>query len=626
MSDLIKKIKIKKQDGTFTDYIPIGAEAQNVSTSDGESVQLKLNKKPYYYDTVADMKADIKLKAGDMAVTLGYYEINDGGGAKYYIIDTPDETKYQETVNSLYAELIIKDNVNVKQFGAYGNKINDDSNAFNNAIKYFKNKTLYIPDGDYLISQTINVPFDVSLEGLGSIPNLYYSGNNIFISINGHEKKADESGTVVSNDKNEKKPILKNLHLETIYQSNELGVSGTTGILLNTNNNTQISRSFIENVEIFRFENGLSFNPYNIYIMTFNNLTFRKNNNAIITGTSSSNSGEKMTFNNCLFDSNKIVLSLNNTSALHWYFRNCSLDFNTCFIYSPEKSNCDLRLSNSHYETFDNSGVEIHGLIYGAISSLIIKDNVFYTRSNESLINNINNNVMFVSFISNKFDFPGEEYNNYNIENQYIVLPKSNNNIFALNNIQTLQGIPINYFNSKLRYNSGIGTVGNLSVSDKKLMDSSNKYIGWDIDELTNISSQYLTEINPITNFQEIKLINTENDLKSSATLTSQFIEINPNMHNLNLWLSLKNVTHYTINQYFYDENQEYITHSRIFDQDLDYNSIIADKLTILPRVLATRFSNVNIANKCKYVKFKITISNEYMENNNMSLCLFYVD
>ena len=47
MSDRIKKIKVKKQDGTFSDYIPIGADAENIDTTDGESVQLKLNKKPY---------------------------------------------------------------------------------------------------------------------------------------------------------------------------------------------------------------------------------------------------------------------------------------------------------------------------------------------------------------------------------------------------------------------------------------------------------------------------------------------------------------------------------------------------------------------------------------------------
>ena len=44
MADLIKKIKIKKEDGTYTDYIPIGAEAKNISTKEGESVQAYIDR------------------------------------------------------------------------------------------------------------------------------------------------------------------------------------------------------------------------------------------------------------------------------------------------------------------------------------------------------------------------------------------------------------------------------------------------------------------------------------------------------------------------------------------------------------------------------------------------------
>lgn len=134
MGDLIKKIKIKKQDGTFTDYIPIGAEAQNVDV-DGESVTYKLNKKPYYYDTVADMKADTKLKAGDMAITLGYYEPNDGGGGEYKIINgtyTADGGSYHSLNNGLFAELIIKNGeICYNQFGARGDGHSEDWNKIN---------------------------------------------------------------------------------------------------------------------------------------------------------------------------------------------------------------------------------------------------------------------------------------------------------------------------------------------------------------------------------------------------------------------------------------------------------------------------------------------------------------
>lgn len=138
MSDLVKKIKIKKQDGTFTDYIPIGAEAQNVDV-DGESVAYKLNKKPYYYNSVADMKADTKLKAGDMAITLGYYEANDGGGAEYKIVNgthTDDGGSYHELENELFAELIINHVLDVRQFGAKSDANSDSSDALNAALNF----------------------------------------------------------------------------------------------------------------------------------------------------------------------------------------------------------------------------------------------------------------------------------------------------------------------------------------------------------------------------------------------------------------------------------------------------------------------------------------------------------
>lgn len=39
MSDRIKKIKVKKADGSMTDYIPIGADAENIDTNNGTNVQ-----------------------------------------------------------------------------------------------------------------------------------------------------------------------------------------------------------------------------------------------------------------------------------------------------------------------------------------------------------------------------------------------------------------------------------------------------------------------------------------------------------------------------------------------------------------------------------------------------------
>lgn len=175
MADLIKKVKIMQQDGTFTDYIPLGADAINVKTEDGISVENKLNKKPYYYNTVADMKADNSLKVGDMTVTLGYYEANDGGGATYKITDEQSQIDYQEELNNgYYATFILKDYLVPEMLGAKGDGTTDDTTAIQNAINaaYSGKGQLNFMDKTYLVTDSL-----ILYNGL------YIEGNNAILKI-----------------------------------------------------------------------------------------------------------------------------------------------------------------------------------------------------------------------------------------------------------------------------------------------------------------------------------------------------------------------------------------------------------------------------------------------------------
>lgn len=124
--DRIKKLKIKKADGTFSDYIPVGTDALYVDLDNGDNVQDAIddikNKSAKYYDTVAAMKADENLRIGDMAVTKGYYEVNDGIGQKYFIrqrVESDDESN---------KEIIILSTSLIAQ------KINEGSNIYKHKI------------------------------------------------------------------------------------------------------------------------------------------------------------------------------------------------------------------------------------------------------------------------------------------------------------------------------------------------------------------------------------------------------------------------------------------------------------------------------------------------------------
>lgn len=175
MSDRIKKIKVKKADGSMTDYIPIGVDAENVDFDNGYkldnivgsinpdesgSIAAQLSKSIRYYDCVADMKADTTLNGGGAARTLGYYEPGDGGDAIYNIVEdntlVDDGGSVHDLDNGLKAMLIIINNIiNVKQFGVYGDNIHDDTAKIQKALNKATNITAYFPIGTYLISDAL---------------------------------------------------------------------------------------------------------------------------------------------------------------------------------------------------------------------------------------------------------------------------------------------------------------------------------------------------------------------------------------------------------------------------------------------------------------------------------------
>lgn len=112
----------------------------------------------FYFDTVNDMKTT-NLKSGDIAVTLGYYEPNDGGGAIYEISDESSVNNYQEELeNAKYANLMTNSIINILQLGYIPNDNTQNiKSAFDliNSLSIANEKpfTLYLPVGHWYTSE-----------------------------------------------------------------------------------------------------------------------------------------------------------------------------------------------------------------------------------------------------------------------------------------------------------------------------------------------------------------------------------------------------------------------------------------------------------------------------------------
>lgn len=191
------------KDGTDTIdlgyYLPknlIAEEAQERKNKDDE-LQRKLNS--IFCDNVEQMKS-LDLSDGDTCITLGYYSVNDGGGAIYKIRtksneDVEDNGSIHFIGDSLVAELIIENGeINVKQFGAKGDGETDDLQSIQNAINFYNNIVGNKKD-TYLISSNLTIenknisnlnikcnPFEV-VAGNTYKQAFDITGNNEFINV-----------------------------------------------------------------------------------------------------------------------------------------------------------------------------------------------------------------------------------------------------------------------------------------------------------------------------------------------------------------------------------------------------------------------------------------------------------
>jgi hypothetical protein len=132
--------------------------------------------------------------------------------------------------------------INVKDYGAVGDSTTDNTTAIRNAILAGAGGTIYFPKGNYIISDTLNIPKSCKILGNGGLApytgtggtnpvGSYQGGNSVIIQTNGAK-----SAFVVSADGTSFDGV-------TIKHSGATATAGA-GILIYKGNSTRINNVF----------------------------------------------------------------------------------------------------------------------------------------------------------------------------------------------------------------------------------------------------------------------------------------------------------------------------------------------------------------------------------------------
>lgn len=124
------------------------------------------------FNTVNDLKNSLFLISGSFAKTLGYYEINDGGEAIYFITSSLNSNETENDLdiiklnNGLYAHLVYNSILNVKQFGMFCDNTNDDGDLLQNIINFAdEGDIISFPNSMIKIGKEIEITKPITLKG-----------------------------------------------------------------------------------------------------------------------------------------------------------------------------------------------------------------------------------------------------------------------------------------------------------------------------------------------------------------------------------------------------------------------------------------------------------------------------
>lgn len=185
------KLNEMAEDGTLAKIIneDIFKELNDKTAQNTSDINIINSNKINYVNNIEELKNNTNLKDNNIVFTKGFYNISDGGNAKYLITSVeliPDNYTIFALQNNLYAKLIPDNIVNVKQFGAKGDNVSDDVLPINKCLEYCSENNIdtYIPSGIYLVSNQVLLNNNNHIIGANRDTTIIKTMNNVDLVYN----------------------------------------------------------------------------------------------------------------------------------------------------------------------------------------------------------------------------------------------------------------------------------------------------------------------------------------------------------------------------------------------------------------------------------------------------------
>ena len=421
------------------------------------------------FNSVDEMKNSVNLINGSFAETYGFYSVNDGGKAKYKIREiieneTIDEITVISLENNLVAELIIENEMNVKQFGAKGDGINDDTLAFQTALNNCN--IVFVPETleYYKINNTLNLNSNSKIYGVGETSKILMPNNLLKIIFN-----------LVN---------IKDIIIDNLKLCNESCQTGSTPDL------TKNKLIYVENSENITIQNCTFENAYSRGILVFRTKNFYYLNNIFKNATFEMlmilPETENVFVDKCIFDNiistyqNTYLFATGRTDTQTYEFGTKNVHVtNSKFLNNPNWEGIDTHAcvgfycENNYIENCKKGIMAVFGDTHPIITDEI-KHGDIYIKNNVIVNPPQNADFGINAGVSASLDFIAR---NINIENNYIDGFGNSTTIGAIISQATKY---LNILNNTIKNSKGTGMaltcIIQANIKNNQIIDSDTTY------------------------------------------------------------------------------------------------------------------------------------------------------